>query len=648
VVYDAWAREIAAGDWLGHQVFYQAPLYPYFLGALYAGLSDDPLLVRGLQCTLGALACALLASAGASVFSRGAGIAAGLLLATYAPSIFLEAQLQKSVLDLLFVCLSLWLVARLMRAPRRRLAAALGLALGALVLARENALVLAGVLGSWLLVLPGVARPRRVALALAFAGGLAAALLPVAARNWWVGGELHLTTSQLGPNLYIGNHPGAAGGYEPLRPGRGSAEFERQDATELAEQALGHPVTPREVSAYWTRRAVDFAVSQPAEWLRLMVRKLVLLVSAVELVDSEDQYTTAEFSAVLRESGRLGHFGVLAPLALLGVFVTWPRRRELWWLYALGATYAASVVLFYVFARYRYPLVPYLALLAGAGLVGARGWVRTRSWPQIAASAASVLALAALSNGVSGMSKASMGAVTHVNLANFFKQRGELERAVHHYREALALAPQLEEAPHNLADTLLDLGRPREAIQSYQRNLQQNANDPVGHYNLARLLRAEGESRQALEHLRRAVALDPDHADARGDLGELEVETAARLARRGDDAAALEHYRGALAVLPDAPPALWGAAWILATGPDTALRRPEEALELALRALAGSARLTPPNLETLAAAYAANGRFDEATERAREAAALYAAAGRPSPRLAEALARYERREPFVR
>src|SRR5437899_24001 len=30
--YDDWARQIAAGDWLGHDVFYQAPLYPYVLG----------------------------------------------------------------------------------------------------------------------------------------------------------------------------------------------------------------------------------------------------------------------------------------------------------------------------------------------------------------------------------------------------------------------------------------------------------------------------------------------------------------------------------------------------------------------------------------------------------------------------------------
>src|SRR5438034_218015 len=32
--YDLWAQQIAGGDWIGHDVFYQAPLYAYFLGAI--------------------------------------------------------------------------------------------------------------------------------------------------------------------------------------------------------------------------------------------------------------------------------------------------------------------------------------------------------------------------------------------------------------------------------------------------------------------------------------------------------------------------------------------------------------------------------------------------------------------------------------
>jgi hypothetical protein len=52
-------------------------------------------------------------------------------------------------------------------------------------------------------------------------------------------------------------------------------------------------------------------------------------------------------------------------------------------------------------------------------------------------------------------------------------------------------------------------------------------------------------------------------------------------------------------------------------------------------------------LETLAAAYAAAGRMDEAVARARESSALHAAVGRPvPPRLARALESYQRGEPL--
>ena len=33
--YHQWARRIANGDWIGQGVFYQAPLYPYFLALIF-------------------------------------------------------------------------------------------------------------------------------------------------------------------------------------------------------------------------------------------------------------------------------------------------------------------------------------------------------------------------------------------------------------------------------------------------------------------------------------------------------------------------------------------------------------------------------------------------------------------------------------
>ena len=43
-------------------------------------------------------------------------------------------------------------------------------------------------------------------------------LLPVGWRNYHVGRAFLVTTAQMGPNFYIGNHRGAGGGYEPMVP----------------------------------------------------------------------------------------------------------------------------------------------------------------------------------------------------------------------------------------------------------------------------------------------------------------------------------------------------------------------------------------------------------------------------------------------
>src|SRR5688572_32982536 len=111
--YDQWAQRLAAGDWIGADVFYQAPLYPYFLGVIYAIVGRDLLVVRIIQAVIGSASCVLLGMAGARLFSTRAGLIAGLALASWAPAIFFDALLQKSVLDMFFVCLALYLIARL-------------------------------------------------------------------------------------------------------------------------------------------------------------------------------------------------------------------------------------------------------------------------------------------------------------------------------------------------------------------------------------------------------------------------------------------------------------------------------------------------------------------------------------------------------
>src|SRR5262245_27215815 len=357
--YHGWAARIAGGDWIGQTVFYQAPLYPYLLAGVYRLLGDSVTIVRVIQALVGASSCALLAWTGISLFGM-AGAAAGFLLALYPPAIFLDGLLEKSAL-VTFLTAALLATLAIGASGRRNLFV-LGAVLGLLALTRENALLLVLPIAVWLWV-----SNRRAASLIPFAAGLAIVLVPVGVANFAVGGEFQLTTAQSGPNFYIGNHAGARGTYEPLVTAHGSAADERQDATRLAEQASGRSLTPGEVSRFWTLRAFTFVRSHPIDWLALLARKLALTFNAFEITDTESQGVYAEWSSLLRALQPFD-FGVVLALAVFGAVLTWGAWQRLWIFYAVGATYALSVVAFYVFARYRFPLVPMLMLFAAGGI----------------------------------------------------------------------------------------------------------------------------------------------------------------------------------------------------------------------------------------------------------------------------------------
>jgi tetratricopeptide (TPR) repeat protein/4-amino-4-deoxy-L-arabinose transferase-like glycosyltransferase len=550
--YDEWARRIAAGEWMGRDVFYQAPLYPYLLGVVYTIGGRSLLLVRVCQAVIGSLSCVLIGAAARRFFSPAAGLAAGLMLALYAPAVFFDGLIQKSVLDVFFVCLALYLIARITTAhaepaePADKIGASrrarrvlreswtswtsLGLAIGALSLTRENALVFVLVLVVW-----AFARGRTRAAA-AFLAGAALVVAPVAIRNSAIGGGFYITTSQFGPNLYIGNHPGADGSYASLKYGRGAPEYERQDATDLAELAAGHPLTPSEVSGYWTDRALDFITGQPAAWLRLVGRKVLLLGNRVEMVDTEDQATYADWSLPLRILGPIGTFGLLVPLALAGVFVTWPDRRRLMVLYALIGTYAASVVMFYVFARYRYPLVPMLMLFAAAGVVGIRD-------SGFGIREGAIVLVALVFCNWPTVSAKEMRAVTASNLGAALQTDGRLDEAIAQYRQAIADRPDYAPAYSNLASALRAAGRTDEARAMYERALALQPDFAAAHFNLANLLLAEGHTAAAAAHFERAVREEPASADVHNNLG-------IALASSGRRDEAIQEFRAAIAVDP--------------------------------------------------------------------------------------------------
>ncbi len=651
--YDIWARQIADGNWLGSEIFYQTPFYPYLLGVIYTIAGHSVWAVRIVQALFGATSCALLARGGSVWFSPRVGWISGLLLAVYPPALFFDGIIQKASLDLILMTALLWATGAAQRQTRPILLVAIGLLLGCMALNRENAVILIPAIALWAALLQkkgtGVfswspADAGRVAAVL---GGIALVLIPVGLRNYYVGGQFLLTTSQMGPNFYIGNHAGASGLYEPLRPDRGDPLFERADAKLLAEQDLGRALSPGEISDYWMSRSWQDITADPAAWLKLLARKWLLTWHRIELVDAEGIRVHARESWPLAVLG-WWHFGVLCPLAAAGVWLTRRDWRRLWLLYAMLGLFALAVAMFFVFARYRYPLVPVCMLFAGAevGEVWELFKGRHAAAGEFLGAAVAAVLVAIACNWP--LARLENDEVTYITAANSLMDEDRAEEALDVLRVAQRIKPSSVVVLHNLgaaatkAKKFADADRylqqaikldPKHAL-SYQAlgDVRQQRGDVAGaerewrktieldpflalpHRALGSLALARGENEQAIEHLRRALELESRYFSAR-------VELALALLAGGDVAGARAELALTQGVYPR-PREANNLAWVLATAPDDSLRNADESLRLAKFACEATEFREPDLLDTLAAAQANAGNYAEAVRRVDEALRL--------------------------
>jgi tetratricopeptide (TPR) repeat protein len=200
--------------------------------------------------------------------------------------------------------------------------------------------------------------------------------------------------------------------------------------------------------------------------------------------------------------------------------------------------------------------------------------------------------------------------VAHYSLANALAAKGRMNDAIEHYREAIRFQPAFVKAHNNLGAALASQGRVDEAIREFREALD----------IMPQMAEAQ-DSLDALQAaLREEIRINPSHAQAHHSLAMV-------CAALGQWPEAVSHAREAYRLAPEQPEALANLARILATAPDEKLRDGAEAVRLAERACTPANRRDPLMLDTLAAAYAEAGRFDDAVRTAEEALALASGAG---------------------
>ncbi|MCA8960995.1 MAG: tetratricopeptide repeat protein [Planctomycetes bacterium] len=521
-IYREHAERIVHGDWMGPPDFIHAPLYPFVM-ALPRALGLDHLgWVRAIQIGFGAASIALLMVLTRRAFGARVARWAGVGYALLPTAIYFDGTIEKSSLAVLLTLGILLVMVPPDPLPSaRRRAVAWGIAgvlLGALVLTRQNALALTPLV----VIAAGIEgrRWRGVGLAAGSLLGFVLAVSPWVIRHQCVLGETFISSPNVGQNFWMGNNPEATGTYLGLKVGKANPQFEHLEWIRRAEEARGRTLTPSEVSDYFMERSLDFIHHEPGHWLSISAKKVLMTIGSVELPDTEDFYLYREHSLLLRILDMVLHFGILVPLAGVGIVMTSPTWRRTWPLHATAALTIVSVAAFVVFGRYRFPLAPIAVAFAAAG---ASAWCTRESWRRqprgrTITAIVTFVALFLLCNFAAPGARAPRN-FSYSNHGDALVKADRIDEALSEYRRAIELDPTDPVSRCSMGAALARQHRYREALEHYDAAVRARADFADARAGLGRTLYFLGRTDAAEDALRKALELDPSQIDALSCLG---------------------------------------------------------------------------------------------------------------------------------
>jgi tetratricopeptide (TPR) repeat protein len=228
-----------------------------------------------------------------------------------------------------------------------------------------------------------------------------------------------------------------------------------------------------------------------------------------------------------------------------------------------------------------------------------------------------------------------------VNLGMAYLRLGKTSEAIDCFNELINRKQESAVVYNNLAVALSMQKRYDEAIKCFARVIEMAPKYPDVHRKMGEVLVAAGRMNEAIEQLNEAQRTGTGKAEIYALLGEAYKKS-------GKYEQAIESWNRAMELEPNNVKVLNNAAWLLATAGDVNSENAVKATGFAQRACELTGYKEPIPLDTLAAAYAAEGRFDDARTTAEKALAAAKAAKQQelAQRIENRLKLYEQGLPY--
>jgi tetratricopeptide (TPR) repeat protein len=171
-------------------------------------------------------------------------------------------------------------------------------------------------------------------------------------------------------------------------------------------------------------------------------------------------------------------------------------------LYGLPLVTALAVALFYVFARYRYPIMPIAALFAGVAVVEVISLGRLKSRRMLLAVACAVLPTAVVVN-LTVNPERRLNAMAWGNLGTALVRDGNMDAAAGFLEQTIEVVPESALMHYNLGLAYWGQGRLADAVDRFRTAMRITPDLAEANYPLAIVLERMGHREQAAFHYRR-------------------------------------------------------------------------------------------------------------------------------------------------
>ncbi len=495
------------------EMVFRAPFYPLILAMIYMLLGTEAIIPRIIQIVIGVASCVLVKRIGDRVFGYPAGAIAGLAAALSGMMLYFDLELLPTTLVVFLYLFFSWEFIKTVDGEGSTFRTGMWFGLG--VLARPTLLPFFPVAVWWMWKTSKSLR-KTVQLTIVPLGLLLLSLLIHLVSGQ--GGVL--VSAQGGVNFYIGNHR-TSDGITARFPGVG-AGWSWETVSNEAQSREHRTMNPSEIDRYYWKSGLSEVAEDPVGWLRRMLRKALLFWNRTDISNNRDFYYHASKFHVFGLLTGIG-FCIALPLALVGLVFGW-RKRSVKFIGSFGLVYFLTVILFFVNARFRHPLTPFLFILAAGGITGlvgySRGRRRVRLGTIIAAGVALLAGIAlpiAVDSGVD-TERWDYGVITEGML---YERLGNEDEAVRLYKEALKINPRAPFVNFNLAEIAREKMDYRSAVEYYKRELDAQPQYGKAWNNLGVVWTELGEDESALIAYQRALNAQPGLREAAANISRL-------------------------------------------------------------------------------------------------------------------------------